>query len=63
MLHPRPIGDLATTVAAETEVRRRSKGGTPREIKSSPELAESTDLRSDEYRSELGNYYDPYLRR
>ena len=33
------------------------------QIKSSPELGESTDLRSDEYRSELGNYYDPYLRR
>lgn len=33
------------------------------QIKSSPELDESTDFRSDEYRTELGSYYDPYVRR
>ena len=31
------------------------------QIKSSPELDESTDFRTDEYRSEVGSYYDPYL--
>jgi hypothetical protein len=31
------------------------------QIKGSPELDESTDYRSDEYRSRLGTYYDPYL--
>jgi hypothetical protein len=32
------------------------------QIKDSPELDESTDYRSDEYRSTLGSYYDPYVR-
>jgi hypothetical protein len=30
------------------------------QIKDSPELDESTDYRSDEYRSRLGSYYGPY---
>ena len=33
------------------------------QIKNSPELEETTNFRSDEYRSELGTYYDPYVRR
>jgi hypothetical protein len=32
------------------------------QIKGSPELDETTDFRSDEYRSSLGDYYDPYVR-
>jgi hypothetical protein len=32
------------------------------QIKDSPELGENTDYRSDEYRSTLGSYYDPYVR-
>jgi len=31
------------------------------QIKNSPELDEATDYRSDEYRSTLGSYYDPYV--
>jgi hypothetical protein len=31
------------------------------QIKNSPELDESTDYRSDEYRSSIGSYYDPYV--
>jgi hypothetical protein len=31
------------------------------QIKGSPELDETTDYRSDEYRSRLGSYYDPYV--
>ncbi|HJR96546.1 MAG TPA: PRC-barrel domain containing protein [Actinomycetota bacterium] len=31
------------------------------QIKDSPELDEATDYRSDEYRSTLGSYYDPYV--
>jgi hypothetical protein len=31
------------------------------QIKDSPELDESTDYRSDEYRSQLGGYYGPYV--
>ena len=30
------------------------------QIKDSPELDETTDYRSDEYRSQLGGYYGPY---
>jgi len=30
--------------------------------KGSPELDDSTDFRSDEYRSSLGSYYDTYVR-
>ncbi len=33
------------------------------QIKGSPELDEGTDFRSDEYRTGLGGYYDPYVRR
>jgi hypothetical protein len=33
------------------------------QIKSSPELGDSTDFRSDAYRTEVGTYYDPYVRR
>jgi hypothetical protein len=33
------------------------------QIKGSPELDEATDYRSDEYRSRLGSYYDPYVSR
>lgn len=33
------------------------------QIKDSPELDETTDFRSDEYRTSLGGYYDPYVRR
>jgi len=32
------------------------------QIKDSPELDESIDHRSDEYRSRVGSYYDPYVR-
>ena len=32
------------------------------QIKGSPELDETTDFHSDEYRSSLGDYYDPYVR-
>ncbi|HEX7246737.1 MAG TPA: PRC-barrel domain containing protein [Actinomycetota bacterium] len=32
------------------------------QIKDSPELGESTDYRSEEYRTQLGTYYDPYVR-
>jgi len=32
------------------------------QIKNSPELDESIDYRSDEYRSRVGSYYDPYVR-
>ena len=31
------------------------------QIKDSPELDESTDYRSEEYRSRLGEYYGPYV--
>ena len=31
------------------------------QIKNSPELDEMTDYRSDEYRQQVGTYYDPYL--
>jgi hypothetical protein len=31
------------------------------QIKDSPELDETTDYRSDEYRSQLGGYYEPYV--
>ena len=31
------------------------------QIKDSPELDDTTDYRSDEYRSTLGSYYDPYV--
>ena len=31
------------------------------QIKDSPELDETTDYRSDEYRSQLGGYYGPYV--
>ena len=31
------------------------------QIKDSPELDETTDYRSDEYRSQLGSYYGPYV--
>ena len=33
------------------------------QIKGSPELDEVTDYRSDEYRSRLGSYYDPFVSR
>ncbi len=33
------------------------------QIKGSPELDEATDYRSDEYRSRLGSYYDPFVSR
>jgi hypothetical protein len=33
------------------------------QIKSSPELDETTDFLSEEYRSRLGSYYDPYVSR
>jgi hypothetical protein len=32
------------------------------QIKGSPELDETTDFRSDEHRSSLGDYYDSYVR-
>jgi hypothetical protein len=32
------------------------------QIKDSPELGKTTDYRTDEYRTELGTYYDPYIR-
>lgn len=32
------------------------------QIKDSPELGDEADYRSDEYRSSLGSYYDPYVR-
>ena len=32
------------------------------QIKDSPELDQTTDFRSEEYRSSLGSYYDPYVR-
>ncbi|CAN5654795.1 hypothetical protein BH18ACT17_BH18ACT17_13060 [soil metagenome] len=31
------------------------------QIKDSPELDESTDFRSEEYRTSLGSYYDPFM--
>ena len=31
------------------------------QIKDSPELDEATDHRSEEYRSQLGGYYEPYV--
>jgi hypothetical protein len=31
------------------------------QIKDSPELDDATDYRSDEYRSAVGSYYDPYV--
>jgi hypothetical protein len=33
------------------------------QIKGSPELDEVTDYRSEEYRSRLGSYYDPFVSR
>ncbi len=33
------------------------------QIKDSPELDASTDYRSENYRTELGSYYDPFVRR
>ena len=38
-------------------------GLTKDQIKGSPELDEVTDYRSDEYRSRLGSYYDPFVSR
>jgi hypothetical protein len=38
-------------------------GLTKDQIKASPELDETTDFRSDEYRTTLGRYYDPLVRR
>jgi len=38
-------------------------GLTKDQIKGSPELDEATDYRSDEYRSRLGSYYDPFVSR
>jgi hypothetical protein len=32
------------------------------QIKDSPELDETLDFRSEAYRSQLGEYYDPYVR-
>jgi hypothetical protein len=46
----------------DLENRKVVIGLTKDQIKSSPELDESTDYRSDEYRSSLGSYYDPYVR-
>ena len=33
------------------------------QIKGSPELEEASDYRSEEYRSRLGSYYDPFVSR
>lgn len=44
----------------DLENRKISVRLTKDQIKDSPELGE-TDYRSDEYRSDLGSYYDPYV--
>ena len=33
------------------------------QIKNSPELRDTDDYRSEQYRTELGTYYDPFIRR
>ena len=35
---------------------------TKNQIRDSPELDETTDFRSETYRTQLGEYYDPYVR-
>lgn len=54
-----PAGAIETIDLENEKVAVRL---TKDQIKDSPELGDETDYRSDEYRSSLGSYYDPYVR-
>jgi hypothetical protein len=54
-----PAGAIETIDLENEKVAVRL---TKDQIMDSPELGDETDHRSDEYRSSLGSYYDPYVR-
>jgi hypothetical protein len=55
-----PAGAIEAIDLDERTVKVRL---TKDQIKDSPELDATTDFRSDDYRSTLGSYYDPYISR